>query len=76
MRNPSPACNKYAFLDSRPHFEGFLTQILANLCLTFGVPTSVARADFGPADHSCAPGPAESSGGWYQEMLVEFCSNS
>ena len=36
-------------------------RILVNLCLTFDVPTFVARANFGPADHSRAQGPVESA---------------
>ena len=38
----------------------------------FGVPTSVARADFGPTDHLRGPGSVESVGEWHQEMLVEL----
>ena len=30
--------------------------VLVNLCLTFDVPTSAAKADCGPADHSRAQG--------------------
>ena len=44
--------------------------ILANLCLTFGVPTSVARANSGPADHSRGQGPIESAGGWHRPNSV------
>ena len=51
-------------------------QVLVNLFLSFGVPTSVVRADFGAADHSRTQGPVKSAGGWPQEMLAELCSNS
>ena len=39
-----------------------LARILINLCLTFDIPTSVAKADLGPADHSRAQGSETLSG--------------
>ena len=36
--------------------------MLVNLCLTFDASTSVAKSDFGPADHSNAQGPKPLSG--------------
>ena len=50
-------CNKYDFLDIRPrsevplritlasHETKYVARILANICLAFGIPTSVATAE-------------------------------
>ena len=62
MRTLSWVCNKYAFLVVDRTSKD-IARILVNLCLTFGVPTSLARVVFGPADHSRAQGPVESAEG-------------
>ena len=40
------------------------------LCLSSDVPTSVAKADFGPADHSRAQGPETLSGPWHTSSTI------
>ena len=60
MRTLSRAYNKYAIWLVDRNSEDF-AWILVDLCLTFGVPTSVARTNFGSADHARAQGPVESA---------------